>query len=284
MSVILVKLGGSVITDKARYRTARPDHIRRLAAEVAAGIRNMEKGLGGATANASRGGGAGPSLYIVHGAGSFGHVVAKEFHLSNGASSQEATRAAALVHRDVRALNEMVLEALYAAGLAPFSVPAYVIARLRDGELVHLDLSTYMVGPVGSVPVTFGDIVPDDRRGVGILSGDDILAEVGLALRHAGEAVDVIFALEADGVLDGSGRVVEQLGPTERIEPSPALTVAGATLAAGVDVTGGIRKKVAAARRLAAAGARVRFVSGTAPGRVEEAISGKRVLGTEILA
>lgn len=250
--MIVLKLGGSVLTDKTRYKALRADDLRRLAKEVA-----------GAT---------GPMI-LVHGAGSFGHVLAREHRLGEGARTPAALAAAAHVHADVRELHAAVLAALREAGLAPFGIAPWSVARLREGALAHLDLSAMLLAPRGTLPVSFGDVVPDDARGVGILSGDDVVREAALALAAAGERVEVVFAMAADGVLDSQGRLVGRLAPGVSV---PQRTGGGA------DVTGGIVKKVEVGRALAEAGARVRFVNGLAPGRVGAAVRGLDVPGTEI--
>ena len=61
--MILVKLGGSVITDKGRYRTFDPETTDRLAEEIAR---------------------TGQDVMVVHGAGSFGHMLDKEHRLHLG--------------------------------------------------------------------------------------------------------------------------------------------------------------------------------------------------------
>ena len=71
--MLLVKLGGSVVTDKDKLRTARRPAIRRLAAELAA-VRQP--------------------LLVVHGAGSFGHILASHHRLNEGGPTP-AKRAAA---------------------------------------------------------------------------------------------------------------------------------------------------------------------------------------------
>ena len=58
--MIIVKLGGSIITDKAEYRKFRADTVDRLAGEIVS---------------------SGKQVIIVHGAGSFGHILAKEHSL-----------------------------------------------------------------------------------------------------------------------------------------------------------------------------------------------------------
>src|SRR3989442_3561614 len=68
-SMLLVKLGGSVITVKSKYRTLRGPDLSRLARELAAG--------------------AGPDTVLVHRAGSYGHILAAEHGLKDGAEGPE---------------------------------------------------------------------------------------------------------------------------------------------------------------------------------------------------
>jgi len=58
--MILIKLGGSIITGKAEYRAFNKDTVSRLADEISRSDKDV---------------------IIVHGAGSFGHIIAKENHL-----------------------------------------------------------------------------------------------------------------------------------------------------------------------------------------------------------
>jgi isopentenyl phosphate kinase len=64
MSVIVLKIGGSVVTDKNQASTPRPEQIRRIAAEIKEGKSSK--------------------LVLIHGAGSFGHHQAREFGLKSG--------------------------------------------------------------------------------------------------------------------------------------------------------------------------------------------------------
>src|SRR2546430_16190620 len=81
ISMLLVKLGGSVLTEKERLPTPRRAAIRRPAAELAS-VRKP--------------------LLIVHGAGSYGHILASRHHLKDGGSTSAKRAAAARVHADVR--------------------------------------------------------------------------------------------------------------------------------------------------------------------------------------
>mgnify|MGYP002684126917 CR=1 FL=1 len=100
--MILVKLGGSVITDKGRYRTFDPDTAGRLAEEIAR---------------------TGQDVVIVHGAGSFGHILAKEHRLHLGISDGSQLLGASLVMSDVRELDLEVCRRLSAKGVRAVPLP-----------------------------------------------------------------------------------------------------------------------------------------------------------------
>ena len=82
--MLLVKLGGSVLTDKGRLRSPRRTAIRRLARELAA---------------------ARAPLLVVHGAGSYGHILARKHRLNEGGATRAKRGAAARVQADVKALD-----------------------------------------------------------------------------------------------------------------------------------------------------------------------------------
>ncbi len=69
--LVVVKLGGSLITDKRTDSTLRPEVLARLCREIAAGREQLEE-----------------SLMVTHGSGSFGHVAARrhEYELRSGSS------------------------------------------------------------------------------------------------------------------------------------------------------------------------------------------------------
>ena len=81
---MLIKLGGSVITDKSQYRRFDKDAVSRLCREIAE---------------------SGKQAVVVHGAGSFGHILAKRYSIQDGYSSKEQIPAVAMVQHDVRELS-----------------------------------------------------------------------------------------------------------------------------------------------------------------------------------
>ena len=256
-SMLLVKLGGSVITDKARLRTPRRAAIARLTRELA---------------------GLADDLVLVHGAGSFGHILARRYGL-NGPASPRKARGAAIVQRDVRALDGLVLDGLLEAGLAPVSLPPAAVLSLEDGQVASFDaLSFVQYSSLGLTPVTFGDVVRDRARGVAVCSGDVLMLELAKVLRPK----RAVFVADVDGLFtaDPKGRKGAQLLGSVRSSDLPSIEMGRATAA---DVTGGIEGKVRRMLEIAAHADECLLVNGNVKNRVRDALRGRPVVGTRIL-
>ena len=103
--VTLAKLGGSVITDKTKAFSFREDVVAALGEEI--------------TASHER-------VVLVHGGGSFGHPLAKEYGLTSGAYSRGG-EGVSKTRDAMYALNQLVCRALRGAGVetyqfAPFDL------------------------------------------------------------------------------------------------------------------------------------------------------------------
>ncbi|HTT72959.1 MAG TPA: isopentenyl phosphate kinase [Thermoplasmata archaeon] len=256
--IVVVKLGGSVITRKREIERLRPKLLARLAAEVAEGGRSR-------------------SVVLLHGAGSFGHPGARRFGLARppapGSARAERVRGGAIVATEVRRLHLAVLRALVAAGTAPASLPMAGLARNRAGVLDALDTTPFVAALERALlPVSFGDVVPDLAWDASILSADTI----ALALVRAMPVGRVVFVSDVPGVLSGPA-----VGRRTVVPEITEATVAGLRPAPGVaDVTGGIRGKAEAMRAIAAAGADAVLISGLTDGALARAIRGESVYGS----
>jgi len=252
----LVKLGGSVITDKSRVTTLRPAPLRRLAAEIAK---------------------AEQETIVVHGAGSFGHVKAAKHRLHEGYLEDDQLAAVSEVQRDVRQLNLAVVDALRKAGLKPISLPPSAIARLDDGALRHVDLDVFRrYFDLGFTPVTFGDVVLDSRRWFAICSGDLLM----LALAQAFRPESAIFVADVDGVYTKDPK---------RAKSAKLLREVGLSNLGGVDtseptadVTGGLAGKLERMIEIARFVPRCILVNGLKKGRLLAALRDERVVGTRV--
>ena len=239
----VLKLGGSVVTDKDEPETVDETNLGRAAAALA-GI---------------------DDLVVVHGGGSFGHHHASE----HGVTTTEGTHEAAGVtdiHGAMKRLNDAVVGALQREGVPAVPVHPFSVARRdADGEL-HLPAdSVAAMLAEGFVPVLHGDVVVHAGRGATILSGDELVVSLAASLG----ADRVGLCSDVPGVLDDSGAVVPRI---ERF--ADVVDYLGGS--ESTDVTGGMATKV---RELLALGAPAHvfdldglaaFVAGESPGtRIE---------------
>ena len=261
--IVLVKLGGSLITDKSRPGVARRAVIGRLARELSA----ISKGPRGAR------------LLLGHGSGSYGHAEASHGGLTPGADARRRLDAIARTQQRAAELNRLVVDALVEAGARPFSFAPSSFLRADGGRVV-----SRFVEPIfaaldrGLLPVVYGDVVLDDRRGAIIVSTEELF--VMLAKEAARRRLPVARAVwlgETDGVHDRDG------------DPIVTLSAAGAARAArrvngasGIDVTGGMSLRLRAAGALAAAGVPSLIVDGRRAGTIAAIVSGSAPGGTRV--
>ena len=189
--LVLVKVGGSALTDKAGVEVLRTYELRETARQVASAVGN------------------GIRLIVVHGAGSFGHTQARRFGVKAGffceqsvgggaalvgegvvavaqggadGAQQEAGRSEnpafgfADTRRSVTRLNHYVVEALINEGVAAVGVSPFPTWKTDKGILVS-DKAEEVAEllRLGFVPVLHGDAVLDQTSGCTILSGDKVM-------------------------------------------------------------------------------------------------------------
>ena len=251
----ILKLGGSVITHKDGYFSPNQDNIKRLAEEIVQS-------------------GAKP-LIIVHGAGSFGHPVAKKYAISDGLKSPTQLIGFSETHQAMTRLNQIIVDTLLEAGLPAFGVSASSMLVTKGKRLAELDFSIIKrLIDTGLVPVLYGDAVLDTEQGFAILSGDQLI--VRLAIELGVECV--IFGSDVDGIFTSNPKTNSGAKLIERISMSNMTAEVGDTTY--TDVTGGMLGKLEEAEEAVKSGVKVVFVNALAPERVESALRGEKVIGT----
>lgn len=258
MQPLIVKLGGSVITDKRRPFVVRRTTLRRLAHELAA---------------------AKEPLVLIHGGGSFGHPVASKYGIAGGYKNKNQLMGMSLTHRAMERLNANVIEVLQKAGLPAIAVQPSACVVVSGGQIQSMELvPVKKLLELGITPVLYGDAVPDLSKGMSILSGDKIVAYLALALK----ASRVIFGVDVDGVYTANPKKAKHAELVRRITPADEKLVALIGAAEGKDVTGGMGNKVRELLALAERGVEAEIVNATKPGILKRAVQGERGLGTVV--
>ena len=261
--ILLVKLGGSLITDKTRPESPRTEVIERLAGEIARASGSLPGGL-----------------ILGHGSGSFGHVMARRYGLAQGIRTADQLPGVPLTQERAAALHRIVTTALAAAGALPFSIaPSSCVVSAAGRPVTLADEPLRLALGRGLLPVVYGDVVTDREWGVSICSTErlfDLLArrlpDNGLPIRR------VLWLGETDGVWDDAGRTIPRISADTFTEAAKAI---GAP--AGVDVTGGMLHRVETALGLARLGIPSLILNGLVPGALESALRGEEAAGTEVL-
>lgn len=263
-SLVLVKLGGSLITDKTLPGTVRREVLARLAREIAA------------LASAPP-----PALLVGHGSGSFGHPVAERHRLDRPVADAEQLAGVAATQDQAARLHRLVVAEFLAAGARPFGWAPSTGLVARNGRPEAPDVQTLVAAlDLGLLPVVYGDVVVDRTRGAAILSTEQLfLALVEPLAAHGWRIELVVWLGETAGIWDAAGRVVPCL------DRARAAALGGAVGGArGIDVTGGMTHRLETALELADRGVESWIVDGREPGRLAAATRGEPGPGTLVCA
>lgn len=226
---VFVKLGGAAITDKTIPRTPLKENIKNLANQIASAYKENP----------------GNRILIGHGSGSFGHYSGKKHGTRAGVTSQKDWLGFAEVWQDARMLNEIVIHAFLDAGLPVIAFPpsAWLTTRSRE---TSKSILTPIIAALehGLIPVVNGDVIFDSILGGTILSTEEVFAILADELNPA----RIILASREPGVWEDfpqNTRLVESITPKLWTMSSESYRAAS-----GMDVTGGMAKKIAVMMRI----------------------------------
>lgn len=217
--MLILKLGGAAITNKAE--TDAPPrttpHLQAIAQTLA---RHPQP------------------LVLVHGAGSFGHGIAKTHQLASGYQRDSQRDALVQLADQLATLNQAVMRALSQAGLRALAVHPASMCITHNGRIHEFfSLPIERILAQGLVPVLYGDCVWDNAQGFSILSGDQLVAQLARVLAVS----RIAFGTNVEGVLDAAGRPLAVLSDFASFSEGRQ---------AGADVTGGMRGKLAELEQL----------------------------------
>ncbi|MFW6321608.1 MAG: isopentenyl phosphate kinase [Halohasta sp.] len=216
--LVVLKLGGSVITDKDRPETVDDDALNSVLDAVTTALEDEDTSF---------------RLVVVHGGGSFGHVHAADHGVSTTDGTHEA-RGANAIHAAMKRLNRVVVDRLHERDVAALPVhPLSVAARDREGNLSLPATAVEGLLAEGFVPVLHGDVIAHAGEGVTVLSGDEIVTSLADSLG----ASRVGLCSTVPGVLDADGEVIAEIGSFEQVQ-----SVLGES--ESTDVSGGMAAKV----------------------------------------
>jgi isopentenyl phosphate kinase len=248
----ILKIGGSLITDKTRDSTFRRDTARRLADEVAA---------------------VGQPIVVLHGTGSFGKPPASRFGYLDGFLSRQRAPVVSQVEGLLDDLRCQFLEVLRSAGVAAYQLTPTAVFRTSHGVIsACADAPVRSLLERGLCPVISGAIVVDEQRDFAVLSSDLMAAALAAML----PAQRLVFATDVPGLMSAGAA-----GPVKIIHADDD-RIDSWLDDVPEDVSAGMRGKLTAGFLAAQAGVVVQIVDGRAAGRVFQSLAGHAVASTEL--
>ncbi|RLF34305.1 MAG: kinase [Thermoplasmata archaeon] len=253
--MFIIKLGGSVITDKTKKQTFKQTTTDRLSMEIKK---------------------ANKEIIIVHGAGSFGHIPAKEYKIDEGYKDLNQIKGFSVTHEMVQTLNSLVLRSLHEHGIPGVSISPHSTVKLDNHEIAKMDFQVFKEYLEKKfVPVTFGDVVLDKKIGFSICSGDLLMD----ALAGYFKPEKAVFVIDEDGLYTSNPKIDEN---AEFIESTTLDKLEKLTVQDDkhVDVTGGMAGKIKAIKNILNHGVDVVLVNGNKPGRLYNVLVGEDTVCT----
>lgn len=258
--MILLKLGGSLITNKSKPYSERAEVIADLVGQIKKAWKEKKK-----------------PLIVGNGAGSFAHVPAEKYETIKGNINGQSVYGAAMVADAACQLNRIVVaeflrQKLPAVSLGPLSYMTVKGGRAR----VFIDSIEEAV-KLKMIPVIYGDLIFDKKQGFTIWSTERLLNLLALEYLRQGRKVDkVIHCGETDGFMvkrkvlkkingEGLRKIKKYISDTQ-----------------GFDVTGGMLHKLKECVQTAKQGVDSYIIGGNHGGNLYRAIVGEKFVGTRV--
>lgn len=255
----IIKIGGSTITVKKKYRVLRKKSLTLICEELAQWNKKC---------------------IIVHGAGSFGHIIASKYSIQQGFSDQEQLKGLLQIRKDMIELTETITSCLISKGMKAFSFQtSALVFEKEDGYSFYFDPIKKALS-LGFCPILSGDILFNETKGFRIYSGD---ALINLLVQNF-DVDRVIFISDVDGLYlkdteMHQNKLVDYID-SKSFERSQISDLSTEDLN---DVTGRMKGKISEIKSILKHVQKVILVNGFYPTRLKQIREGKRFIGSVII-
>jgi len=258
--IFLLKLGGSLLTDKSKPFSLREDILNNCLDQI---IESKKM------------------VILIHGGGSFGHPLAKKYQISHGLNKSVKDQILGLskTHDAMNKFNSIIIDKLLEKGYPAVSIqPSSIfIQDFNEIKLKSIDPIEKLLD-LGIIPVLYGDILLSKDYSFSILSGDLIILKLCEGIRNF-KISKVIFAIEEDGIF-----IKENLNRKLALKLSlnDLATIELAEFDQKIDVTGGIQGKLEKIEEIVKLNIPVQIINGIINKNVLKALTNQPIKCTNI--
>ncbi|MEM0135141.1 MAG: isopentenyl phosphate kinase, partial [Thermoplasmatales archaeon] len=205
---------------------------------------------------------------LIHGAGSFGHIMALKNGLEKPGFTKGREDAVSKVMCDVLRLDSIVIDELNKKGVKAVAVPPHTIyhGSRPDYTIIETLLRN------GFVPTLYGDIIISNGK-YRIISGDEIALDIARRFKPD----SVVFATDVDGLYDSDPKTNDNAKFIPSIEARDISLVD-----IRKDATGSMAGKIERIKKIVNYTTRVVILNGNKPKRLENFLQGKETISTVI--
>jgi len=262
--IILIKLGGSLLTDKTKPFTARETIIIDLIRQIKEALL-VRKDI---------------NIIVGNGGGSFPHYPAIKYQMNEGIKKEMQKFGFAKVQDAAAQLNRIIIKHFLNQNLNAISLSPSSFLIATGGKVKKIFLSPLEgLLRLNLIPVIYGDIVYDEKLGARIFSTEELLNAVSIRLLKKGYWIErVIHNGVTCGVLDENGQTIKKITKKNFSQFRAAIKKAR-----GYDVTGGMLHKISQSLWLAKYGVKTLIINGVENKDIlKKAILGEKIAGTLI--
>ena len=255
----VLKLGGSAITDKARECTPDIPTIQNVADQ----LRDYDR-----------------PLLLIHGGGSYAHPFVAKFGLGKGLLDRSQLRSISETEFYLGQLTRIICASLLLRGKRPVPFHPMSFVTFDNGKVNRMLLDPIRKAlQAGLVPLLHGDLVFDESRGIGVLSGDRIASLVGQRLG----ASRVLLGSDVDGVYLQNPKTFPSTTLISEVTSENFRSVLEASRGPSGDATGGMAEKVRQALQLAKNGCECYIFNLKEKNALRKVLEGDRITGTRFV-
>jgi len=258
--IILLKLGGSLLTDKNKPFSLRDNILESSLNQI---IESKK------------------SIILIHGGGSFGHPIAKKYQISQGLNDSIKGQIMGLskTHEAMIKFNSIIINKLLDKGCSAISVQPSSIFIQDFYEIIFKSIDPIeKMLELGIIPVLYGDILLSWDSSFTILSGDQIILKLCEKIQKF-KISKVIFGIEEDGIYikdNGNEKLALKLNSIE------LANLKLAELDQKIDVTGGIKGKLEIIKEIIKFNIPVQIINGIKNNNILKALNNQYLECTSI--
>jgi len=263
-NIIILKLGGSLLTDKNKPFSIREDIVKDSIQQI---VDAEEK------------------LILIHGGGSYGHPLAKKYSIVKGIDSTIPNQVLGLTetHQSMNKFNSYMIKLFLEKKFPVLSIQASSIFIKDSNEISTSSMEVIETAlDLNIMPILYGDIILDKQGSFSIISGDQIILELCKNLERY-RISKVIFTMETEGIYVDDDQSNNDYKLATECYSDDLDNLKLADLGQKIDVTGGIKGKLNFIKQICDKNIPIQLINGLKDEYIYKSLKNQEIDCTNIL-